>query len=284
MGDLWVAAHIGIKGSEAIDRATQNATFSKISLNIHPPISNFGWLLRRLIFKNWSLFCKNQKYTIINWLVSPSPPPFFRFEDRNWALSFVLRYVLDCMTLRSFVLLFIFWIGLEGGMVTCQTPFFIRGSGAGLFVFTTLVLDWTILIPFVPSLPFEISLRGQWHAPFWDWGVENRLVRLYYISTRLYHPYFVCTVFTLRDWPGRPVTYHPYRYLSFHLSVENKLFRLYCVSTWLYHPRPLNFIWTIAVCYLVSGPRTPRHFQETHRSFYDFAPRSTYPTIRHANS
>ena len=51
-----------MKGNEAVNRVAKNATkFPKISLNIRPPASDLTRLSKRLIFKNWFLYWKNQK-------------------------------------------------------------------------------------------------------------------------------------------------------------------------------------------------------------------------------
>jgi len=57
---------------------------------------------------------------------------------------------------------------------------------------------WGGILPLSQSL-FKIfkRIRMTW------------LVHLCYVSTGLYHPYFICTVSTLRDWPGERVKCSP---------------------------------------------------------------------------
>jgi len=162
--------------------------------------------------------------------MSPAPPPSFSMWGLKMGSFVCIALVLDCITLCSFVLMWVFAIGL-GKLVTCYRPFFIWGSGVSLFVCTTLVLDYITLILFAPSLPLDWPRIGGGAVtfsppPFRDSVVKNRLVRLYYVSTVLYHPHFVCTIFTLRDWLRGLVTFYPYTiwaskmgYLVFTTSV-----------------------------------------------------------------
>ncbi len=158
-----------------------------------------------------------------------SPFSDFGFENGLTRLYFVSAWFVYIFF--SFVRLLLFYLSL--GREHAIPPFLILDSKMGSIICISLVHDCIHLFSFVNLLFFTSFWKGWGHAipSFSDFGFENRLNRLYFVTTWLFTSFFVCPPLTFLPLSGGGVAFYP-PFSDF--GFWNVLNHLYFVSTWLY--------------------------------------------------
>ncbi len=162
-----------------------------------------------------------------------------------------ISLVHDCLRLFSFVHCLLSYLSQGWGAGTCDPPFLILDSKMGSIVCILFVHDCIRLVFFrLYTSYFSTSPRevGDMLSPFSDFGFENGLNRLYFVSTWLYTSFFVCTHLTfflpLPEGAGDMLS-PPF------LNLDSKMVSIVCIS--LVHDCICLFSFVLLLFYLTLG-------------------------------